>query len=117
MGRDDRVDGRSRVVRAVNAEIAVVATRMESRSAGDAEAWIFLCECGRKGCAERVQLRLSEYGQLRCTPDVAILAEAHVIAKARGARQHATALRSDAAALRAQAQQIRKRYAAHDPTA
>jgi hypothetical protein len=95
---------------AVNAEIALAATRMERRPSATAEKWTFLCECGSEGCAERVQLRLSEYRQLRGRTELLIVAEAHTIAQARDARRQAAALRADAAALRAQSQQIRRRY-------
>ena len=79
VSRASRVSGRSNAVRAVNAEIALAATRMDRRPSAASEEWIFLCECGREGCAERVQLRLPEYRQLRGRSELPIVADAHTM--------------------------------------
>jgi predicted NBD/HSP70 family sugar kinase len=101
------------MARAVNSSIASEAVRMDATTATE-PAWAFFCECGRQGCLERVVLSVSEYAARRQRADPAVIADGHEIAlRAREARRLASTGRAEAAALRAQAEQIRRRYGAN----
>jgi hypothetical protein len=66
--------------------------------------WEFFCECGNSGCHEHVMLTLDGYIALHDSGE-AVLAAGHRLSQVERAR----ALRSDAKALRAQAEhQVRR---------
>jgi hypothetical protein len=71
--------------------------------------WVFLCECGSPTCEERIELSLCAF-ESRAGSD-SVLAPGHLLVCARAARGEARRLREEAAALRAQAEQISRRYA------
>ena len=98
------------MARVVNGAIAVEAVRNETMTASESP-WGFFCECGRLGCLERVVLSVSQYEALREGADPAVLADGHeVVLQAREARRLARSARAESAALRAQAEQIRRRF-------
>lgn len=72
--------------------------------------WEFVCECGESECAEAVPLPTTVYDDLRQL-NLVLLAPGHPRSRARTAREHASALRLDALALRNQAEHQRKRAA------
>jgi hypothetical protein len=102
------------MTRAVNSSIAAEAARVDEMTATEPAAWAFFCECGRRGCVQRVVLSLPEYAALRERPDPTVIADGHVVVlRAREARRLASTGRVEAAALRAQAEQVRRRNAAN----
>ena len=46
-------------------------------------AWKFFCECGRPDCDALVHLRADEFDRLTARSDGHVLAEGHVLARAR----------------------------------
>lgn len=110
MNRDlseDQLAARQRLLLEVNTNIGADAHDLP---AGEREArgWDFLCECGDGGCTELVHLTLAGYDRLRAAEGF-VLAEAHPLQRAEGARAWARSLRDEAAALRAQADQQQRR--------
>jgi hypothetical protein len=89
-------------MRSVNAGIAVVAAAFE-RTVDEPLRWGFACECGDAGCTAWVDLDLAAYTAVRSDGTGAVLAEGHILSRARRARRHAAQLREDAAAVCAQA--------------
>ena len=84
----------------VNSHLLEVA----AESPSDALDWDFYCECGRPDCHEQVMLTVAAFDWLRGN-DLPILAPGHRMSQVTRARM----LRSEAAALRAQAQLQAKR--------
>ncbi|MGN6796893.1 MAG: STAS domain-containing protein [Gaiellaceae bacterium] len=84
----------------VNTSIYEAATQ----SIAEGATWDFFCECGDPCCTERITLTQEGYGKLR-DANRAIIAPGHRVDQTIRAR----ALREDAHALRAQAQQQAKR--------
>lgn len=68
----DEADGTEFFLREVNENIERAAERLGVTS----DSWRFLCECGRPGCRETVQLTLAEYGDV--SAHGLLLAEGHV---------------------------------------
>jgi hypothetical protein len=90
----------------VNVRIREAALRLD---AAEPEAvWAFLCECGEAGCHAQVRLTLAEYDALKAA-ERPVLAPGHAASRAAVARRYAEALREDATALRAQAEQQLRR--------
>jgi rubrerythrin len=72
--------------------------------------WEFVCECGEPECADVVPLAADAYDDLRRL-NLVLLAPGHPRARARTAREQASALRLEALALHNQAEHQRKRSA------
>jgi len=68
--------------------------------------WEFVCECGEPDCSVAVPLTADVYDELR-ELNLALLAPGHPRARARTAREQASALRLEALALRNQARHQR----------
>ncbi len=75
---------------------ALVTLRLEE------ERWEFRCECGDPECREYVLLSLPEYEALGDRGGT-VLAPGHEISRIRATRERSVELRSEAAALKAQA--------------
>ena len=57
----------------VNQRIRGLAAEVDPQ---DHSSWEFVCECGEKGCTERLGLTLALYDDLK-TADIALLAPGH----------------------------------------
>ena len=107
MARKRRLRSWSDIARAINAQIAVAAVDAEGVLAAH-DSHDFFCECGRPKCGRRVSLTVSDYLALREAANGAVLADGHTLGlRARATPRRTFEARAEAAALRAQATQIR----------
>jgi hypothetical protein len=104
---EEQLAARQRLLLEVNSNIGSDAHDLPSAHR-DTRGWDFLCECGEATCTEFVHLTLARYEQLRLAEDF-VLAERHTLQRAEAARAWARELRTDAAALRAQASHLQQR--------
>jgi hypothetical protein len=93
-------------MQAVNAQIALVAARLEE-SSGES-VWGFACECGDPTCTARVELELVAY-QAMCSSGRSVLADGHKV-RLGVPRRRAQERRGDAVAVQAQTKQLTKRH-------
>jgi hypothetical protein len=103
------------LMRSVNDGIALVAASLPVDPT-EATLWGFAWECGEPGCTAWVELELESYEAIRDDPDRRVLASGHVL-RARRARARSELLRSEAQALRAQAEQLGRRVGRPTPPA
>jgi hypothetical protein len=61
----------------VNDRIRALAARVDPH---DVSKWEFVCECGERGCTERVGLPLDRYDELK-SADATLLAPGHALAR------------------------------------
>jgi hypothetical protein len=100
------------MARAVNSGIAATAVRIDE-AVGSESLWTFFCECGQRDCLSVVPLSVSRYTAVRdAAPPVVIAGGHEVVIGAWQARRLAGNARAEAAALRAQAEQVRRRVSA-----
>jgi hypothetical protein len=78
--------------------------RGELLMSADLREWLFVCECDRGDCEERVLLTLLGYEELRSRQGL-VLAPGHRASRTARARRAARELREEAQALQAQAAQ------------
>lgn len=88
------------VMAEVNARIAQFAAGWNVGGDG----WEFVCECGRPGCFERVEMSLAEFGALRQSGEL-VLAPGHRRARLGKIRAEVRVLVEEAKTLRAEARQ------------
>jgi hypothetical protein len=73
-GREERIAQNEALFREVNERVRDVTN--EFGELNDAE---FVCECGDRGCIERVRLRLDEYEAVRKSPTYFLVKRGHEI--------------------------------------
>jgi hypothetical protein len=73
--REERIAKTESLFRSVNERIAEATERFDNGDATDAE---FLCECGDPACAERLEVPLDEYEQVREDATTFVLDPDHV---------------------------------------
>jgi hypothetical protein len=78
----------------VNAHISAYAAEANLSD----QVWEFICECGNRGCQERVSLPLSDYKALKQSGDP-VLAKGHTLDRSVDARARARRLLEDCQAI------------------
>jgi hypothetical protein len=108
-------ENKGELMRSVNEGIALLSASLPVDPT-EATLWEFACECGEPGCTAWVELELESYEAIRGDPDRHVLASGHVL-RARRARVRSKLLRSEAQALRAEAEQLGRRVGRPTPRA
>jgi hypothetical protein len=79
MPRAERVAKNQALTRALNEQISEAAARLTHPSDNPKPVVGFFCECGTKGCRERVQLTTAEYERIRLTASTFVVVPGHEI--------------------------------------
>jgi len=104
---EENQQAKQEVLLELNARVHDAAKRFEDNES-EQNLWDFTCECGAPDCRVPVSLKLAEYEALRAAQQP-VLADGHETQRTAKAREHAEELRSDAGALKAQAELQRRR--------